>query len=286
MPTPQAPSIAITPGVLGQHPYFEALSARPDCVAAFSLRSDAQVRQYTASTSRPRAVHYLYPHDPDPRRQDAAKVVIPADKNSLPNQVHLPIHWPRSSGSIMFTWECWMGAEFDFANTGITKYKHFQHGSPDSDIWCEVCSRFNRGSMPATLADIDGRIYISGGATPGSNVTDTNPLSPRANTFLYPAETFVRYWSLFEPEGDLDLYSLWVATAAAGVMPLYHQRELRMRVDPHGVRKIGIFRCEFNTSTNEVALGRTPLVAYVRNFVELQGITSSTIAPLLTTEGL
>lgn len=59
------------------HAYFDALAARPECIASYSLRDQAQLSQYAQTHSKPFDVNYLYPNDPDPRKQDAAKVIIP-----------------------------------------------------------------------------------------------------------------------------------------------------------------------------------------------------------------
>lgn len=60
------------------HAYFTTLKARPEKVADYSLRDQAQIDKYRqgkiAST-----VTYDPARDTDPRKQDAAKVFIPAD---------------------------------------------------------------------------------------------------------------------------------------------------------------------------------------------------------------
>ena len=59
------------------HAYFESLAARPNVVAAFAMRSQEELEMYKAAKSRPPSVLYVYPSDPYPKRQDAAKVEVP-----------------------------------------------------------------------------------------------------------------------------------------------------------------------------------------------------------------
>src|SRR5688572_24362708 len=78
------------------HGYFDALVNRPEHWKSYSLRDQRQLQTrenggYAHCNACPLAVTYDPTNDPDPRRQDAAKVVIPANRNSLPNQVRVPM---------------------------------------------------------------------------------------------------------------------------------------------------------------------------------------------------
>lgn len=57
------------------HQYFDALVARPDHWKSYSLRDAAQIALYRGRTRAD--VTYQFSSDSDPRKQDAAKVVIP-----------------------------------------------------------------------------------------------------------------------------------------------------------------------------------------------------------------
>jgi hypothetical protein len=127
----------------GPHAYFASLVRRPDCYRAFSLRDAAQVREYTHSKRRPEYVSYDPSKDQDPRRQDAAKITIPAGKVSLPNQVRLPIGTADGVATLV-TWDAWFGAEFHRDNFGVANYKTFQFASPADRIWFEVRTRFKQ----------------------------------------------------------------------------------------------------------------------------------------------
>ena len=76
MPNPLTNPI-IVGGVVDSspHAYFDRLVARPDHWKSYSLRSAAQVKQYRQGSYVD--VDYVFPTDPDPRKQDAAKVTVP-----------------------------------------------------------------------------------------------------------------------------------------------------------------------------------------------------------------
>lgn len=127
----------------GPHAYFEMLSARPDCMAAYSLRDKAQLEEFKNSKRKPQRVTYDPAADTDPRRQDAAKIVVPAGKVSLGNTVRLPIGTSDGTTTLV-TWDAWFGREFRFENTSIGNYKTFQFASPKDRIWFEVRTRFKQ----------------------------------------------------------------------------------------------------------------------------------------------
>lgn len=275
------------PAKAGPHAYFEALRARPDCMRAYSLREQQQVLQYKHSRNRPPAVTYDPAADTDPRRQDAAKIVVPEGKVSLPNQLRLPIGTTDGT-STLITWDAWFGAEFRYANTAIGNYKTFQFASPKTRIWFEVRTRFSleeggnrrqsrsakgpaiaRAAMPGDyIGMVDARAYGKKGEMQlGPNVTKPAPLSPMAGSFTIRPETWTRYWVLFEQHaGDWDLVSLWVADENNDPVRLLDRRQLT--VD----KSVDEFWLEYNTSSNQRPKGRGPLVAYARNVAMLRNV--------------
>lgn len=64
----------VTPPITGDHSYFNALVARASHWKSYSLRDAAQIALYRQGARTD--VTYTFPLDPDPRQQDAAKVVI------------------------------------------------------------------------------------------------------------------------------------------------------------------------------------------------------------------
>jgi len=135
------------PGASGatkaSHSYFNMLIAREDCWKAYTLRDNDQLKQYTNSKAKSQRVTYDFANDSDPRRQDAAKLVVPAGKVSLGNTVRLPIGTEDGTTTLV-TWDAWFGKEFRFENTGIGNYKTFQFASPADRIWFEVRTRFKQ----------------------------------------------------------------------------------------------------------------------------------------------
>jgi hypothetical protein len=125
------------------HAYFDTLIARPDCWKAYTLRDNDQLKQYANSKAKSQRVTYDFANDTDPRKQDAAKLVVPAGKVSLGNTVRLPIGTEDGTTTLV-TWDAWFGKEFRFENTGISNYKTFQFASPADRIWFEVRTRFKQ----------------------------------------------------------------------------------------------------------------------------------------------
>jgi hypothetical protein len=240
-------------------------------MAAYSLRDQAQIDQYRTKKRQSSWVTYDPPADPDPRRQDAAKIVVPADRPSLPTQVRLPIP-PWAGSSLMVTWDAWWGSEFRHENTGIGNYKAFQLSSDDR-IWTEVRSRFQQAEGSPAVANVDVRFY--GGESTGPNVTDNVPLSPQVGTFAIQPETWTRYWAFFKPAGEWYEFSLWMADENLDAVLLIDRLQLKPNPDSSR-RDWEKFWLEYNTSANTIPEGRGPLVAYARNVVMLRNVPDPT----------
>ncbi|MCC6900367.1 MAG: hypothetical protein IT377_15420 [Polyangiaceae bacterium] len=270
--------VGCTPGgsvSVGTHAYFETLRARSECHVALSLRDAKHVATdleggYSGHGSPP-DVTYDPANDSYPDKQDAAKIVVPADKNSLPNQVKLPIQILHGERAVI-TWDAWFGPEFDYANHQIPTYKMWQFCSYSDGIWDEVRARWSLGPSlgPGALAAVDGRTYSE---VVGPSVTSKQPLEPQVASFTLWQKRWIRYWGLFEPDGAFDAYSLWMADANTDPVKLFDRVPLQFRSNKEGTAapRLGVFRIEFNTSTNALAAGRSALVAYVRNYVVLKG---------------
>jgi hypothetical protein len=138
--------------------FADLVAALRTHAAGFGLRSTAQIEQYRAKKV-PVGVDYVYPTDPDPRRQDAAKITIFDGKDSLNTQVWLPLnHDVRTP--MLATWDIWYGKEFDFDYAGIPGYKARNFCSPGSTIWTEVRSAFKLANNdPSVVSYTDIRQY-------------------------------------------------------------------------------------------------------------------------------
>jgi hypothetical protein len=134
------------------HPYYERLISRQECVAAYSLRANDQLVKFLhAPRGVGQRVTYKPELDSDLRKQDAAKIVIPAREVSLRSTVRLPLKTSDGTATLV-TWDAWFGREFRFADTGIATYKTFQFASPASRIWFEVRTRFALAEGPQARA--------------------------------------------------------------------------------------------------------------------------------------
>lgn len=262
---------------VGPHAYFDMLSARPDCLVAYSLRSMDQLLTYMDATHRFHDVTYDPTNDPDPRRQDAAKIVVPANVVSLPNNVRVPIP-PVGNDSLFVTWEAWMGAEFSYAETNIGNYKHYQFASGSSGhgrIWTEIKSDFSgrNNTPPEGLADVEVRLYGQPeDGMIGPNVTNRHPASPRVGRFAVQPEKWTRYWVLFNPVGEWHEFSLWVADT--GREPVLINDRLQIKPQLSAGRWTS-FWLEFNSSHSLSDGQKIPArTAYVRNVAMLRGVTN------------
>lgn len=111
--TYQMSVIEIQPPGPGTHEYFNTLSARSDLFAAYSLRTQAMLEQYKKPTTGALRINYVYPNDPDPRKQDAAKILLPEGVVSLGTEIHLPIG-PHFPNNLFVTFDVWWGTEWTF----------------------------------------------------------------------------------------------------------------------------------------------------------------------------
>jgi hypothetical protein len=261
-----SPVIAET---IDPHAYFNALVGRADHWKSYSLRDQAQLDLYKAARSLPPAVTYDYANDPDPRKQDAAKVVIPATLNSLPNQVLLPF-MSEEGHSYLTTWDAWFGCEARKSASGLSNWKTFQWDHPRTvggrpTIWMEVQTRFDLADS-GSLAAGRMRQYSSTGG---------NDSIPPVNEFQIKCETWTRYWALMQlpPYGSGDvLLTLWAADVNRNAVKIYDRYPWK-RDAPGMIEK---FWLEFNTSTDYVVPTRGPITSYVRNVAILRDVADPT----------
>jgi hypothetical protein len=264
------------------HAYFDALVARPDHLASYSLRDPDQLALrkdggYTNNNSKPQYVTYNPMHDLDPRRQDAAKLIVPDFTNNLPNQVRLPIptHAPQS---LFVVWDVWFGAEWAPQRSGLDTHKTWQFASPG--IHTEVRTRYKMSNGPKDIAMTDVRQY-SAGTSWGPNTEEARSfggnnygaaLGPMVGDFMVKAETWTRYFAFFDAPDAAGWYrfSLWVADEGREPVRILD----RLQIKP-GEKSSGgweQFWLEYNTSKTDVVPGRGELVSYVRNIVMLKGL--------------
>jgi hypothetical protein len=303
------------PGDGTAHTYFNSLTARSDHWRSYSLRDQGQLVQYGHVPSGVKPdINYIWPYDPDPRRQDAAKLVIPSDGSGVKSdtnrnsiyQVRVPMGPMELGHSYLVTWDAWYGNEWREDISGIPAHKAFQFDGPDRmnglpKIWWEINHAYKSvGSYPVAsneVARVAVRHYASSmrqledgtwiGVPVGPNVssgsTSETPTLPYSQWNAKP-ERWVRCWQLIEYGMDPQpwrsnppgtLMSLWCADEDRATVQLYNR--LQVTLYPPGVQK---FWLEFNTSTNEVKARRPDLVAYFRNVVVLRDVGYANVPKL------
>ncbi|MBX4181341.1 hypothetical protein KW807_00555, partial [Candidatus Parcubacteria bacterium] len=293
VPRVEAASSGACGDVGGVHSYFETLRRRSDAVANYCLRDAGQIEANNESNDHD--VTYDYTGDPDPRKQDAAKVVVPYDSVSLPTHVRLPT--TVTGGTMLLTWDAWFGQEFAWPNTsftidgdtdGITNYKNFQIAS--GRIWTEVRSRFFLGhtNYPGSISLVDVRQY-------GGNGPDNAPavwksinyggesLGPRSGEFNVKPQKWTRYWARFVPDtAPYYRFTLWVADEDSPAVKIIDGVQISPNIE-NGQTYWDKLWLEYNTSSNAIPPARGPLVGYFRNAVVLAGgtYTDAEVASLL-----
>jgi hypothetical protein len=265
------------------HAYFNTLIARSDHWKSFSLRPKAgeprespyyekqllpqELGGYAQTKERPVTITYDPANDPDPRRQDAAKVVILAKMNNIPNQVRLPMQ-TENGNSYLVTWDAWFGAEFAYPLARIRGYKNFQFTTGSDDIWFETLTMFVQGRNNFAWTEV--RAYVSQNRTWkdvfGPNVKDNAPLTP-AGEFTMTPQRWIRYWWLIDVRDDWDVVSMWMADEDRDPVQLVDG----LQIDATNGR-VDKFWLEYNTSTSGAPPERGPLVGYVRNVSMLRNV--------------
>lgn len=254
-PPPAPPSNAAD-----QIAFYESLRARPDCWWLYDCRNDGVLDLNKSSRSKPRDVTYDFANDPDPRRQDAAKILIPANVNSLPNYLAFPFG-SEEGHTYAVVFDAWFGAECLPSNTGLQNWKTWQFTYPRTEggrdtIWAEIQTHFDRATA-GNVGQVRMRQYSS---TP-LDANDGTGSVPKLADFQIAPETWTRYVVLLEVpafgSGDV-LISLWVCDKTRP--PVQVQARTPWRRDAPG--RIEKFWLEFNTSTDAVAPTRGPLTIY------------------------
>jgi hypothetical protein len=260
-------------------------------LAAYSLRDQAQIDTYRTKKGEPSAVIYNPANDRDPRKQDAAKVLIP--ENSLRTQVWLPTrHQPRQN--LLVTWDMWYGKEFAYRNSGVPQYKAWNLCSPNEGIWTELQSQHDlAANVSDTVAFTCIRQYNLSAQGPntfpmggvdmnGRNYGNTT-IGPMKAEFGVRPESWTRHWLYFQQDGEWYRMYLWMADPDRGPVQVYDGLQVRPQQAGVGMSMDGtwgILRLEYNTS-KDVVSGTRPLVGYTRNVVMLKNLAPSTVSGLL-----
>jgi hypothetical protein len=232
------------PGDGTAHTYFNALTSRSDHWRSYSLRDQAQLVRYSETTREHTTpdVNYIWPNDPDPRRQDAAKLIIPSDgsgvkkdtnRNSI-YQVRVPMGGMELGHSYLVTWDAFYGDEWRHPVSGLIAHKAFMLDGPfepngGPKIWWETHHDYrgnktypvNQAEEVGNLSvryygsswkEIDGKwIGCPAGPNVASGSSSFTPTLPYRQWKIQP-ERWVRHWVLVEYGMD----SLTIADYAGG----------------------------------------------------------------------
>jgi hypothetical protein len=264
VPTP-SPTPTPSPSSGSNAQFYIDLSKRVDCWKFYDARNDAVLNQFKSSASAARNVTYDYANDPDPRKQDAAKILIPATVNSLPNWMNFPF-FSEDGHTYFIVQDLWFGAECLPANTGLQNWKTLQYTYPRTiggkdTIWAEIQTHFDRATS-GNIGQVRMRQY-------SSNTLDSNDGTgsvPKLADFQVAPETWTRYFTKIElPTNGDALISLWAADRNRA--PVLIQDRLPWKRDVQG--SIGHYWWEFNTSTDAVT-SRGPLTIYASSVAILR----------------
>jgi hypothetical protein len=248
------------PAHLDPHAYFARLSTSADRLYAYSLRDQGELDRFVNGAPPSRYVTYDPNGDDYPRRQHAAKIVIPEGRPSLPRQVRLPI--AVNQGRVLITWDAWWGSEFQTERGRMANHKTFQIGGTiyPSGRYLEIRNRFAMARASA-VSQVDVRSY----APMGPNSTGRRtPIGPQLRTFEIAAERWTRFWALLEinPDEEWDRFSLWIADEDRDATQLLDSLEVK------NAGGLSEFWIEYNSSGQRPSGG--PMIAYVRNLVVLR----------------
>ncbi len=302
------------------HGYFDWLSQRSDVLHAYSMRDNQKLLDWRAGKALPPDVTYSYPNDPDPRQQDAAKVLVPFRfdttmghlvATSIRNQCRPPIDFPAGSHRSLFaTWDYWMGGEWVNAHTSMGNSKQFNLFNSGDASYMLTQSTF-ADAVPGTIA-----LFTIRGKSPDSADSTITPL---VNRYVY-AERWCRVWRLaiphpteVMPDGSVGCWHMWVWWADEQQEPTLVYSDVRQQFPsagegfghfgveyatsqnywnlPHIIRPTpsdltlcawcGYRTGEKNGTVNHTDYDRGQLVSYVRNIVLLLDLAPSDVTPLL-----
>jgi hypothetical protein len=210
----------------GAHAHFDALRARPDCLKAHSLRSQAQLDGFT---KQPPNIFWTYDpaRDTHPLRQDACKLWKPprAQFSSWPalqnhwhmkafddtgdETVYLPLRIPiwGSDQSLTVTWDFWWGSEFQTNRGTVNAWKTFfvqSHKTQPTWEGSDLFGLFHELLATAVVKPSLGgssanHMQLGGSSTRAPGVLDNDPFRPTGlgaalfRTFVTQANRWTRY---------------------------------------------------------------------------------------------
>jgi hypothetical protein len=258
------------------HAYFQSLVSRSDCVAAYSLRQQAELDSVATASKRSdkkRPVVY------DPA-QDAARVEIYAPSSSDIKGKMLPIG--LNSGSMLLTWEFKFDENFRFTRNGnIARHKTWRiNPGPWLAIRTDYKHASNQGKFAELLLSMPAKRFLGPGTRRGAPGWFGEMLQPQRATFYFEPNTWVRAWILVEDlDKDVCYLSAWAADEKREPVQLYDK--IALIPNSNG---LGNFQIEFDTSGDN-ATNPKEMHAWNRNVVVLHNVPRADVTGLLKKPG-
>lgn len=213
----------------------------------------------------------------------SADSLVAIGTNSLSNQVRLPFQ-SHDGATWFLTWDTYFTDSY--LNNGIGNFKAFQLSSGGSfasggTLWLEPNVHFNGAGVPGFDPSIHvgatGQMRRYGAVDQEPPLEGVSPIPHSGNNFfkVHP-NRWTRWFVRIEQRANaLDVMDHWVADEVTEPVMIYNQVPVNVRMSTDtGTHTIHKFWIEFNTSTAQLAPGRTTdfrdLVAYVRNVAILR----------------
>ena len=271
---PFVPDGDVEPMAVAVHPYFDALSTRGDCQAAYHLRTQDQldaVQTGAKESAKKKPVTY-------DAQMDAALFRMYAPETTDSQQKIFPVR--ASSGTLLLVWDFRFGKGFKWEGEGYTAtHKTWRLDSSTGTPWLALKTDYQRAAnQGAGIAEfymsVPSNKFIAPGTVRGSREIP----EPKLGEFFIQVDTWTRAWWLFEDLGtSIAAVSLWVADPGHAPVRIYNRLAIYTPADGLDT---GSFRMEYDTSM-DTALNPVEMHSWNRNFVVLTGISASSVPNLL-----
>jgi hypothetical protein len=254
---------------------------RPDCLAAYHLRSDAQLDSLETLKSGVSEVGEMrFPVDYDSAVDGALFRIDPRVGSTDAEHKRLGIG--ISDGSMLLTWELRFDGGHEYVADGyLTRHKTYMigwrgaNGSGDNR-WLGLRTEYvNAAQAKRGVAEFQaymvGPTYLAPGTTMGAQ----SSILPVAGTFFIEANTWTRVWVFLQDiDKPVSYVSVWVADATRG--PVQLQNRNAVIVPPGGITK---FWFEYDTSQEDAL--NPEMRSWNRNFVVLKNVPAGDVPGLL-----
>lgn len=281
----------VAPAVVGSHPYFDQLIQRPDCLIAYSLRTQAQIDKYR----NPQQVKVNYDAVMDAARWQWIKDDTTADNLRLPILLERPASGSRRILIVSdHRWDTSWFTEFKQPDGNwMGGWKWLQVTSAksatnsDQRIWFEPQMRAigeyaqENPSNPPVLSLFSAREYLDAIAPTtteaavgcGIDMGESVAINRQQGCFKSYANTWTRTWIevVLNAGEDYAHVSWWMADENQNPVTIFKGAKLKM------FSPLREFWYEYDTSRPERKGG--PMAAWGRNVVVLKDVADPT--PLL-----